>query len=158
LDILPGTPVHVLYQKHNRDRHHTIHTEFLAIRIAGGEFYISPFNAGILRTRQCKIEFTAKHGKFTAVSVDYNDRTVSSEQIELPLLNKLSFNYNGLVESEKIESNLMSRDLHKITDWEQLLPPFLFTDTDRNVAASPGRTMNQLFGMGNYKPSAYVRE
>jgi lipoate-protein ligase A len=130
----------------------------LAIRIAGGKFYISPFNARILRTRQCKIEFTAKHGKFTAVSVDYNDRTVSSEQIELPLLNKLSFNYNGLVEREKIESNLMSRDLHKITDWEQLLPPFLFTDTDRNVAASPGRTMNQLFGMGNYEPSAYVRE
>jgi hypothetical protein len=137
LDILPDTPVHVLYQKHNRDRRHTIHTEFLAICIAGGKFYISPFNARILRTRQCKIEFRAKHGKLTAVSVDYNDRTVSSEQIR---------------------SNLMCRDLHKITDWEQLLPPFHFTDTDPNVAASPGRTMNQLFGMGNYEPSAYVRE
>jgi hypothetical protein len=158
LDILPDTSVPVLYQKHNRDRLRTIHTELLATRIARGKFYISPFNAGILRTRQCKIEFTVKHGKFTEVSIDYNDRTASSEQIELPLLNKLSFHYNGLVEREKIESNLMSRELHKIIDWEQLLPPFLLTDSDRNVAVSPGRTMNQLFGMGNYEPSAYVRE
>ena len=106
--------------------------------------------------KQYEVYFKARSGKFIEVSVNYNGRV--DEQVGSPLLNSSSKNYNGPVEIKEIESTLMGRELNKITDWEEVLPPFLFADGERQVPTSPGRVMNELFGLGNYEPSAYVRE
>ncbi len=105
--------------------------------------------------RQCKVEFTAKYGKFTEVSVDYNRHV--DEQVKPPLLNVLSYNYKGPVNEEGIKSALLSKELHKIADWEEVLPPFLSTYTEQDVPTSPGKALNQLFGVGNYESLAYIR-
>jgi lipoate-protein ligase A len=57
---------------------------------------------------------------------------------------------------EQLKSPLTNRELHKINDWEEVLPPFSGTDGEPEVDASPGKTMNRLFGVGNYEPSVYV--
>jgi hypothetical protein len=132
---LPDSSIHVLYQKYSNYCRRSINTGFLAVSITWSKSRAPPLNTRILSQSQCMVEFTAKHGKFTEVSVDYNDRQANTTQIE---------------------SYLMSRKLHTITDWENLLPPFLFTDRDNIVTVSPGRAMNKLFGTASYEPSAYA--
>jgi lipoate-protein ligase A len=67
------------------------------------------------------------------------------------------FNYSGPVKMQQLKSLLINRELHKINDWEEVLPPFSNTDGEPDVDASPGKIMNRLFGVGNYEPSVYVR-
>jgi len=88
----------------------------------------------------------------TEVSVDYNSPV--NEHTLSPVQKN---NHNRSIEMDEVNSALLDRDLHKINDWEELLPPFLGPDGERDVDGSPGTAMNQLFGVGNYKPSVYLR-
>jgi lipoate-protein ligase A len=98
------------------------------------------FKLGILKMYKFKAEFTAKHGKITELSIDYN----------------------GQVEDENfLKSSLLNRELHRVVDWEDIFPrPAEASGGKEQLEAlhSPGRGMNELFGAGNYKPSEYIRE
>jgi lipoate---protein ligase len=85
---------------------------------------------------QLGLEFTAKHGKITDVSIDYN----------------------GQLDRGPIESSLLNKDLHQITNWEDFLPPSMIEDGNREVPLGPGRVLNELFGVGSYPPSTYVKD
>jgi lipoate-protein ligase A len=92
---------------------------------------------------QFKAEFTAKHGKITELSVDYN--SVKDENL--------------------LKSSLLNREIHKVTDWEEVFPSSLdrpprvdVEDQGGEKVLTPGRGMNELFGAGNYFPSEYLRE
>ena len=88
----------------------------------------------------------------TEVSVDYYGRV--NQHIKSPVQNK---DNDGPVGMEQVIHTLLNRDLHKIIDWEEVLPTFSASDRELDIDASPGKTMNQLFGVGNYEPSAYLR-
>ena len=69
----------------------------------------------------------------------------------------MSIDYGGQgVDGEELRSSFLNRELHKITDWENVLPPFIVNDGERRVTLSPGRELNRLFGSGSYEPTNYI--
>jgi lipoate-protein ligase A len=69
----------------------------------------------------------------------------------------VSTDYGGHgVDGEELKSSLLNRELHQITDWEKILPPFVANHGERRVTLSPGRELNRLFGGGSYNPSKYI--
>jgi lipoate-protein ligase A len=102
-----------------------------------GRLFSISVHESTLKMCQFKAEFTAKHGKIAEVSIDYGGQGVDRHDLH---------------------SSLLSRELHKVTDWDDVLPPFVDNDGKRHVTLGPGTALNQLFGGGSYDPSLYIRE
>jgi hypothetical protein len=88
----------------------------------------------LINISQFKAEFTAKHGKITELSVEYNDQ----------------------VQDNFLESSLLNRELHKVIDWENIFRCHVDVLSRAAGGVSPGKGMNKLFGAGSYEPSDYI--
>jgi hypothetical protein len=139
---LPDSSVHIFDGRNSNDRFRSANEESLVISVAWSKFLYPLSKNRMLIMYQFKAEFTAKHGKITELSVDYN----------------------GVEDENLLKSSLLNREIHKVTDWEEVFPSFLDGShrvdvaDERRKVLTPGRGMNELFGAGNYKPSEYVKE